>query len=45
LLVEDLRIELGAFAGMDVALLSQIADAYGRRNVRALANWLAEVAR
>ena len=45
LLDEDLRIDSGALAGMDVALVRQIADAYGRRNVRVLADWLEEVAR
>ena len=45
LLDEDLRIDSGVLAGMDVALVRQIADAYGRRNVRVLADWLEEVAR
>ncbi|MEI6351108.1 MAG: hypothetical protein WCP06_08375 [Verrucomicrobiota bacterium] len=45
LLVEDLRIDSGAFAGMDTALVRQIANVYGRRNVRILADWLEEVAR
>lgn len=45
LLGEDLRIESEAFAGLDVPLVIQIANAYGRRNVRVLANWLKEMAR
>lgn len=45
LLGEDLRIDSGTLAGMDGVLVRQIAEAYGRRNVRLLADWLEEVAR